>query len=323
MTIRRGMQGDTVRGIQERLRELSFLNPPIDGDFGGGTEGSVKRFQKARSLAPTGIVDGGTWSELFPGRPAPVSPMASAPLANRCLALTGSFETGKQPPECFCGVTGDFDGQGISFGVLQWNIGTGSLQGLLKDVFELHGPVCEDIFHEHLDTMKSLGAASPAEQLDFVRSIQTGRRVNEPWFGMLKTLGRTPEFQDVQVKHASEKFKTALKMCAEYGLKSERAAALMFDIVTQNGSIGPVVKAQIQADFASIAGDPDEVEVGRMRSIANRRAAVAKPEFVDDVRRRKLTIAEGHGTVHGILYDLDDMFSIRLKPMAASTAQPA
>jgi hypothetical protein len=54
--------------------------------------------------------------------------MTNLPLAGRSLALTGSFETGKLPPDCFSALAGDFDGQGLSFGALQWNIEQGSLQ---------------------------------------------------------------------------------------------------------------------------------------------------------------------------------------------------
>lgn len=84
----------------------------------------------------------------------------------------------------------------------------------------------------------------------------------------------------------------------------------MFDICVQNGSISPVVKAQILADIAMLPDKKDQV--ARMRIFANRRAAAARPEFVNDVRVRKLTIAEGQGTVHGIPYDLEEQFGLRL-----------
>jgi hypothetical protein len=319
MIVRRGMTGDTVRQIQQRLQQAGALKGPVDGDFGGGSEAAVKSFQKSQGLNPSGAVDAQTWEKLFPGQAAPVNPLVSAPLINRCLALTGSFETGKQPPDCFCGITGDFDGQGISFGVLQWNIGQNSLQDLLKEAFDQHTAVCQDVFHEHFDTVRALGTSPIAQQLDFARSIQTRGVVQEPWMGMLKTLGRTPEFQDVQVQHARKKYNTAVQLCAEYQLESERATALMFDIVTQNGSIGPIVKAQILADYASIpAGSSEASEVARMQSIANRRAAAARTEFINDVRIRKLTIAEGTGTVHGIFYDLEETFGITLKRRSAT-----
>jgi hypothetical protein len=317
MTIRRGMTGEIVKRIQEKLQQLSLYHGPLDSGFGGGTEGAVKRFQQARGLAVNGLVDAPTWDALFTGEPAPVSEFANAPQPLRCLALTGSFETGAQPPECFCAVTGDFDGQGISFGVLQWNLGQGSLQPLLGEVFEKHADVCDSIFHEHADTVRALGKASQNEQMDFSRSIQNSGRVHEPWKGMLKSLGRTSQFQAIQSTHASKLYNAATKQCTEYGLKSRRAAALLFDILVQNGSISDPVKAQIFADFKQLPDTSAEAnEVARMVIIANRRAAAARPEFVDDVRTRKLTIAKGTGTVHGLPYDLADRFSLTLEPFA-------
>jgi hypothetical protein len=78
------------------------------------------------------------------------------------------------------------------------------------------------------------------------------------------------------------------------------------------------LKGRADGDFGGVKSIPDggspESEVARMRAVANRRAAAARADFVDDVRTRKLTIAEGTGTVHGIFYDLEDMFAITLKP---------
>jgi hypothetical protein len=45
------------------------------------------------------------------------------------LEITGDFETAGNP---WAGISDDFDEQGISCGILQWNIGQGSLQPLVK-----------------------------------------------------------------------------------------------------------------------------------------------------------------------------------------------
>jgi hypothetical protein len=319
MKIQRGSSGSDVAKIQTRLAELGLYRGPIDSSFGGGTEAAVKVFQRNNNLKQDGCVGEATWGILFPQGEAPKpSTMLNQPVALRCLALTSSFETGNMPPECFCGVTGDFDGQGISFGALQWNIGQGSLQPLLHEMFEKHEQVSRDIFHENFEVLKALRSSDKQEQLDFARSIQNPRnfRVDEPWRGMMKQLGRTSEFQQIQANHASKIHAKARSMCADYGLTTERGIALMFDICVQNGSISPVVQAQIQADFASMADRTDQVE--RMRIIAIRRSAAANPRFVSDVRTRKLTIAEGRGTVHGIPYDLEEQFGLRL--VTAATA---
>jgi hypothetical protein len=154
---------------------------------------------------------------MFPGSAAPVSPLANAPLLNRCLALTGTFETSKYPPDSFLGLTGDFDQMGISFGVCQWNIGQGTLQPLLADMFEQHTNIAQNIFHEHFDTVRALGDAALPDQLAFTRSIQVKGQVNEPWKGMLLTLGRTSEFQQIQANHAARIYDQALALCRDYG----------------------------------------------------------------------------------------------------------
>lgn len=321
MNIQRGSSGENVRRIQERLKELRLYTGPIDSGFGGGTEAAVKSYQLQQSLPSNGVVDRVTWNSLFPDVPAPQPELAGAPVSDRCLALTGSFETGAQPPDCFGGMVGDFDGQGLSFGVLQWNIGQKTLQPLLARMIGEHEELARSIFHENLDTIRALADADLEHQLDFVRSIQTRGQLNEPWRGMLRTLGRTAEFRAIQTAAASKLIDQARAMCAEYGLTSQRAMALMFDICTQNGSINSIVKSQIMADFAALpAGSDSDREVARMRIVANRRAAACKPQFIDDVRTRKLAIANGTGMVHGIQYDLADVFCLTLDPFADGAA---
>jgi hypothetical protein len=319
MTVRRGMSGDAVKQIEQFLVSLKLYTGPVDGSFGGGVESAVKTYQKQQGLAPSGLVDTATWSRMFANVPPPVSEIASRPLVERCLALTASFETSKFPPDCFCGVAGDFDHMGLSFGALQWNVGKQTLQPLLMQMFDQHGDIAKDIFHEHFDTIQALRTASLDDQLAFVRSVQNRGQVNEPWQGMLVALGRTPEFQAIQGASANQIFQQGVKSCADYGLLSERAGALMFDIATQ-GSISAIVRAQILADFQQLPPNDPGNEVAKMRIIANRKAASSSPEFVDDVRTRKSAIANGSGTVHGIFYDLADAFGITLNPLAHALA---
>jgi hypothetical protein len=320
MTIRCGMSGDVVTRIEELLASLKLYSGKIDDSFGGGVEAAVKTYQNQQCLPPSGAVDPATWARMFPNVPPPISEIAARPLAQRCLALTGSFETGQYPPDCFCGITGDFDQMGLSFGALQWNVGQGTLQPLLMQMFDQHADVARDIFHEHFDTVTTLRTAPLPDQLSFVRSLQTRGLLQEPWQGMLDALGRTPEFQGIQTDHASKIFQQALQMCSDYGLVTERAAALMFDIATQGGSIQSIVRAQIMADFAQLPKPDSGNELAKMCIVANRRAAASSPKYVDDVRIRKLAIAHGTGTVHGIYYDLDDMFGLTLNPLAKALA---
>jgi len=60
-----------------------------------------------------------------------------------------------------------------------------------------------------------------------------------------------------------------------------------------------------------------------MRIIANRRAAAANPAWVEDVRARKLTIANGQGTVHGNFYNLQEQHGIDLTSTAQALGRSA
>ncbi|MEA2564671.1 MAG: hypothetical protein QOH06_6175 [Acidobacteriota bacterium] len=316
-SFRLGSSGEEVVSIQKRLQELGLYTGALDGQFGGGTESAVKAFQTRENLEVDGVVGPVTFQALL-GEEAPAEPaLAAESLEHRCLALTGTFETSTVAPGCFSCVTGDFDAQGISFGALQWNFGQESLQPILERMLRNHRKVMEMVFHEHLPRLEdALGAGKPA-CMRFARSTQdpVRRKVQEPWLGMFKALGRTPECQDIQTEMAAEQHRRARALAREYKLKSQRAVALMFDILVQNGSIKDTVKRQILKDFAALPQNltDDESEVRKMQSVATRRAEAAKPEFVKDVKRRKLCIANGEGTVHGIPFVLSEQFGIGLE----------
>lgn len=323
MTFQLGSFGAPVERIQAALKSSGLYNGPIDGDYGGATHAAVAQFQRNNSLDADGRVGEATWRRLFGEEAMPSSPVMDGDLAYRCLTLTGAFETGTGIPECFSGLSGDFDGQGISFGVLQWNFGQGSLQPLLRDMMDAHEDLARSIFGGHYDALAAAlalpdDAQGRADLLEFARSIQhpVQHRVFEPWRGYAKALGRTPEFQAIEVRHAQAAFDKAVAWCADYGLWSERAVALMFDIVTQNGGIKPVTRAQILNDIRLLPAALDRAERERqiLALVANRRAEASNIRWIDDVRRRKLCIAHGAGSVHGIRYDLEAQFHIRLVP---------
>lgn len=300
--------------LEARLRELGLYAGSVDNVYGSEVQTAVRAFQTANGLTADGVAGPRTWAALFPG-----GGLSGAPLAQRCLALTGAFETSAGVPDCFAGISGDFDGQGLSFGVLQWNIGQGTLQPMLAQFTARHGDLAASVFADRLDALRRMLDAPRAEQLAWARSTQdTRRRVTEPWAGMFRALGRTPEFQQIQTEHAAGVHQAALELCARFGVTTERAVALMFDIRVQNYSISAGTEAKIREDFAALptGADPLETEAARLRSIANRRAEAAGAAFAGDVRARKLTIANGAGTVHGVEYDLERQFGIGLREAA-------
>jgi hypothetical protein len=238
------------------------------------------------------------------------------PLNLRCLALTGTFETNCLPPGCFGCVTGDFDGQGISYSALQWNLGQGTLQPLLVEMNTAHADVMTRAFGDGYEQLARMLAQPRSQQIAWARSIQTPRHtLDGSWTGRFHALGDTAEFQAVAMRRASALFGEAVALCRTLGLKSERAAALLFDIKVQNGGIGTSALSLIERDLGAMApGDPDVLEVARMRTVANRIADSANVRWREDVRSRKLAVANGAGVVHGAHYDLAAQFALTLSP---------
>jgi hypothetical protein len=311
--LKNGSTGNDVTRIQQALQTAGYLSGPADGVFGPATEAAVKQFQAVSGLTADGVVGPGTWAKLFPSPPAPAN---FGGLDNRCLALTGSFETGSLAPNCFAALTGSFDGQGMSFGALQWNFGQGTLQPLLKEMFSSHADIAATIFGANLGQVQQAISGSAAAAVAFAVSIQdpASHKINDPWRQLFKTLGLSPEFQAIETNSAANYYNRAVSMCNDYKLKSSRGRALMFDICVQNGSINDAVRSLILADYAALSPSlsPDDLEVAKMRIVANRRAEAANEKFVEDVRQRKLCIAEGKGVVHGISYDLANQFGLDL-----------
>lgn len=69
----KGDQGDEVRAIQKRLKELGYLNKWILGRFDQKTENAVLAFQRQNGLLATGMVDQKTYDLLFSEQAAPRS----------------------------------------------------------------------------------------------------------------------------------------------------------------------------------------------------------------------------------------------------------
>ncbi|MBI3961990.1 MAG: hypothetical protein HY335_04480, partial [Deinococcus sp.] len=225
----------------------------------------------------------------------------------KAFAITGAFEGGG-----FSALVGNFDGQGLSFGFLQWNFGQGTLQPLLRQMYLVDPAHFGEVFGAGTDQVLA-ALASREAGLAFAGAMNDERkRVAEPWASRFRALGRIPAFQQVQMEAAQRYLERAKSLAIEFGLESERGLALMFDIAVQNGSIRPETKEEIwrQANArANELGRPlGELEL--MEIIANARADAANPQFAEDVRTRKLTIVRGQGRVHGLTFDLARQYDL-------------
>lgn len=157
------------------------------------------------------------------------------------LEITGDFETDGDP---WSMITGNFDSQGISCGVLQQNIGKGSLQPLViaggLELVKKYMPVYGDEFWRAC-------RASIAEGLRVVNSWQFKQggeyKVKAPILQELRAFFGSPGMIRQQLDAAKEVGNQALKAATAWaaGLRGKdpslREFCWFFDIYTQNGGM--------------------------------------------------------------------------------------
>ncbi|MDR5733574.1 hypothetical protein QCE47_14670 [Caballeronia sp. LZ025] len=256
-------------------------------------------------------------------------------LIEKALSITGHFEDSDDP---FGAVSGNFDGMGISLGVLQWNIGSGSLQPLLKalstDEIRTPCPTCG------ADLIRARGV-SPSEGLKIVNQWQPGGKLPATIRNELKTLAHSEPFKAQQVKAAqavaARAYKTCGEWCAAWNQEVDaHAFCWFFDVYTQNGGMNTVTPQQVDAFvrdnphhgidmICSWLDDRVSPEHGfrdanknaqmwrnavpqaatHLFSASFLRSQRSKIDWRADTLNRKGTIAVGQGWVHGEKQRLD------------------
>jgi flagellum-specific peptidoglycan hydrolase FlgJ len=222
----------------------------------------------------------------------------------KALAVTSTLETGK--PGSFYGLSGNFDGQGVSFGLVNWTMGTGSLQVLLREFAKSSPDQWIQVFGPHAASFRDLimpnSAGAKATQWRFAiedmneQTIVRGRvkwAVREPWKTYFRNLADNTTFQAIQIRKVRELMKVAEIYCQSYSLKSEAAFCFMFDAVASHGKWWPRkkrrgehVKQKLQElRERSIGAAPLEKDV--LLAIGDILAATSAPRWAEKVRVRK------------------------------------
>lgn len=307
VAFKQGDRGETIKLIQKKLNELGFNAGTEDGVFGFNTKQATIEFQRSKGLTKDGIIGRITWNALFSEVVAPIKPSNSYKLSTleKAITITGRFEGNG-----YGNITGDFDGQGLSLGILQWNIGQGTLQPLLREMNLNYNMAARSILLDSYNAFNTMLSKTPTEQLTWAKTINNSQKViREPWRTRLIALANSQEFRAIQLNYAKTIGDLALSICNKYNLKSERAFALAFDIGVQNGG----VKAKTDLRIAYRASS-DVSEKDRMALIANAVANDSNTRWIEDVRSRKLAIVNGFGTVHGSFINIDKEYGLTDNP---------
>jgi peptidoglycan hydrolase-like protein with peptidoglycan-binding domain len=283
----KGVSGEIVRKIQRGLKAKGFDPNGIDGRYGDDTRKAVRAFQTSSQLDPSGEVDVTTWQKLM-AKPAPG-------VRDRALQVTAAFEG-----HDFTLAQGNFDGAGITWGIIGFTLKHGELSKIVLEIQRQAPQLVKQAFGAKTQELLEIMRAPKAKQMAFANSISLGAskaRLAEPWRTGFRKFGELKQVQEVQLAHANnDYFQPARRTAQTLRLKTELGLALAFDVHVQNGGIDPDARAEIKRH---VAQHPMEREQDLRVAIAHAVANNSNPQSRQDVLSRKLTIATGSGTVHG------------------------
>lgn len=250
--------------------------------------------------------------------------MDDGQLLDICLQVTGSFEGGTPRYDA---VTGNSDGQGMSVGILQWNMGQGTLQKLLGEIGASMGWIKAKAFFP-LCNIESLALMPPRVGIAYAiqHFLHPG---NNRILGVLSSIAwklflNTPESIAAQRAYATSTVLATAHILAKRfvpeAADSTRVMAFFFDVVTQEGSMrtvepvdgpassGPALFYAASENLACtekwrgvVGNDP---LAQKLIYYAYERAKLGNPEYMWDALARRGTIATRVGIVHETPIDL-------------------
>jgi len=289
-----GLRGAIAKRIQlDALRQGFVSGPPdkfVDGVFGKDTVAALSQLQAARSLPVTGAVDEPTWQQLTHD--------ALPTLFERCIGITAEFEG-----HGFGLLQGNFDGAGLTWGVIGFTLSNGEIQQLLAEAEAAAPGTLDRVMGPLAPVWRAKVALPKAQQVAWADSISSGpdkTAVPPEWKQAFARLGDEPIVQRLQLHRAYDVyFVPAVRTATSLGLTTELGVSLAFDCHVQNGAS----RVQAAAELAPLAGKIPEAEM--RRRFANRVADLSSATWREDVRGRKLTIATGEADFRGRHYKLD------------------
>ncbi len=222
--------------------------------------------------------------------------IAAARALDLAIAVTAGFETSGDP---YAAVTGNFDGAGLSFGPLQVNFKTGTLQEQFRrfearDARRLQacfGP----LWPEWQEVMRLPSRARQVEWAD-ARSRGASKAGFDPaWTAALRAVGAEPAFREEILRYAYDTYGRKLIVALSWlrGLHPLRIAnlrclAALYDLCVQQGSLDrahDAIRRRVQREAPA-----DQFALTRIA--VEERGRAADPRWRADCISRRLCILD-------------------------------
>lgn len=222
-------------------------------------------------------------------------------LKDKLLRNTGFFEGNNG----YSNVTGNFDGQGLSFGIIQYNFGQGTLQPLLKEYIQNNETEFKAVFGtSKAATLKDIvNNKTKSQQISWAQSISTsGGNVVSEWKTLFESMGAKSANQALQRKYAESYFDRAVTFASKFGIISTQGLAFLFDHAVQSWSISG--ESSIISEITSLEKAWRNSGESSRYPDKDRLFSVLKGVNGTDPIARRTAIRNGSGTVHGKSYNI-------------------
>ncbi len=247
-----------------------------------------------------------------------------------CLRISGAFENGDP---AYDAITGNFDGCGMSVGILQWNAGTGSLCTLIGKIIQYSSAESVNVFFSNEENVASLAQMTAQQAKQFVLSSFTKDAMNltpqavMDWQALLQSDPSMTAQVDLAVNGVLTK---AMSLAGRYTQTNNlRDISFFFDLVTQSGgmsnsrgTVAPLADVSQSTyrqaiEFAQQKSPKaaqhwgsvceQDVQAQLLLHYAYQRALLSRPEYIWDSMSRRGAIACRGGVVHGAWFDFSTL----------------
>lgn len=272
----------------------------LDGRFAWLESQDARLAEHARSLIRDGWlahakISGARVYVEMPD-PAHLPPIAAEKALDLAVSVTAAFETSGDP---YQQVTGNFDQAGLSFGPLQVNLATGTLQELFRRFAARDAERLRQCFGTRWDEWSAmLRLRGRAQQVAWADALSRGGNkadFDAGWKDVLQNVGRQAVFRSETLRYAYDVYGRKLIVALAWlkgvrpiVIRNFRCLAALYDLCVQQGSLD---KAHASIRRRIALEDPrDEFHLTRIA--VEERGRTANAQWRADCISRRLCILE-------------------------------
>ena len=230
-----------------------------------------------------------------------------------CLKITGDFEG-----RGFGTVTDNFDGQGLSCGIIQFNLGQGTLQNYILNHIN-------EMMYDFPLPITPLIGATPNQAMTWHKDncLDVNGKLKKEWRAAWEAFMIKPAIINLQKRACDKYFHQAKCIVGKLGFTHEnvRAMAFAFDIAVQSWALiidTPKANKQQAESIKELSTTENYIwwvdkELSEEQQVllitAHLRSLKCKPEYKMNFFTRKAAIAIGCGIVNNTKYDFNKLFT--------------